>query len=69
MQTSQENFTTIVYAKFGGLTECIMDNWEIVNRKAKARELVSSTSRRGARAVYPDEYPRDFGPRIAYAVS
>ena len=32
-------------------------------------EPVSSTSRRGARATYHDEYPRDFGPRIAYTVS
>ena len=32
-------------------------------------EPVSSTSRRGARAAYHDEYPRDFGPRIAYTVS
>ena len=31
MQTSQEYFTTIAYAKFGGQTECIMDNWKIVN--------------------------------------
>ena len=31
MQTSQEYLTTIVYAKFGGQTECIMDNWKIVN--------------------------------------
>ena len=31
MQTSQEYFTTIVYANFGGQTECIMDNWKIVN--------------------------------------
>ena len=31
MQTSQEYFTTIVYAKFGEQTECIMDNWKIVN--------------------------------------
>ena len=35
----------------------------------KKLEPVSSTSRRGARAVYHDEYPRDFGPRIAYTVS
>ena len=35
MQTSQEYFTTIVYAKFGGQTECIMDNWKIVNRELK----------------------------------
>ena len=32
-------------------------------------EPVSSTSRRVARAAYRDEYPRDFGPRIAYTVS
>jgi len=38
-------------------------------RKTKKLELVSSTSRRGARAAYHDEYPRDFGPRIAYTVS
>ena len=35
------------------------------NRKL---EPVSSTSRRGARGAYHDEYPRDFGPRIAYTV-
>ena len=28
---SQEHFKTISYAKFGGQTECIMGNWEIVN--------------------------------------
>ena len=46
-------------------------------KKAKTRtsrshgllEPVSSTSRRGARAAYHDEYPRDLGPRIAYTVS
>ena len=27
----QEHFKTISYAKFGGQTECIMDNWKIVN--------------------------------------
>ena len=31
MQTSQENFTTIVCAKFGGQTKCIMGNWKIEN--------------------------------------
>ena len=34
--------------------------------KVQKLEPVSSTSRRGARAAYHDEYPRDFGPRIAY---
>ena len=32
-------------------------------------EPVSSTSRRGARAAYYDEYPLDFGTRISYTVS
>ena len=32
-------------------------------------EPVSSTSRRGARGAYHDEYPRDFGPQIADTVS
>lgn len=33
------------------------------------QESVSSTSRRGARAAFRDEYPRDFGWRMAYTVS
>ena len=37
--------------------------------KTQTLEPVSSTSRRGARAAYHDEYPRDFGPGIAYTVS
>ena len=32
-------------------------------------EPVSSTSRRGARAAYHNEYPQDFGLRIAFTVS
>ena len=31
MQYSQEHFKTMVYAKFGGQTECIMGNWKIEN--------------------------------------
>ena len=31
MQSSQENLKTIVCAKFGGQTKCIMDNWKIEN--------------------------------------
>ena len=42
------------------------NTWVNENNKS---EPVSSTSRRGARAAYHDEYPRDFGPRIAYTVS
>ena len=37
--------------------------------KYKILEPVSSTSRRGARAAYRDEYPQDFGSRIADTVS
>ena len=42
--------------------------WDRKN-KIKKLEPVSGTSRRGARAAYHDEYPRDFGSRIAYTVS
>ena len=31
MQYFQEHLKTMVYAKFGGQTECIMGNWKIVN--------------------------------------
>ena len=31
MQYSQEHLKTMVYAKFGGQTECIMGNWKIKN--------------------------------------
>jgi len=31
METSQENFATIVCAGFGGQAEGIVDNWKIVN--------------------------------------
>ena len=41
-------------------------SWDTGKQKL---EPVSSTSRRGARAAYRDEYPRDFVPRIAYTVS
>ena len=40
-----------------------------LGRRKKNLEPVSSTCRRWARAAYHDEYPRDFGPRIAYTVS
>ena len=33
MQYSQEHLKTMVYAKFGGQTECIMGNWKIENRR------------------------------------
>ena len=31
MQYSQEHLKTMVYAEFGGKTECIMGNWKIEN--------------------------------------
>ena len=40
MQTSQEYFTTIVYANFGEQTECIMDNWKIVNEILRKLSVV-----------------------------
>ena len=43
MQTSQENLKTIVYAKFGGQTKCIMGNWKIVNSSTSDRESLLST--------------------------
>ena len=35
MQYSQEHLKTMVYAKFGGQTECIMGNSKIVNGGTK----------------------------------
>ena len=32
MQYSQDHLKTMVYAEFGGQTECIMGNWKIENR-------------------------------------
>ena len=44
MQISQEYFTAIVYAKFGGQTEYIMDNWKIVNWFYLVQQVVSVIS-------------------------
>ena len=43
MQTSQEYFTTIVYAKFGGTTECIMGNWKVVNSSQRLLKFINSS--------------------------
>ena len=51
-----------------GLKSCACAD-ETTGTQEKNLEPVSSTSRRVARAAYHDEYPRDFGPRIAYTVS
>ena len=48
MQYSQEHLKTMVYAEFGGQTECIMGNWKIENRhhlrsiEALKEEIVST---------------------------
>ena len=33
MQYSQEHLKTMVYAEFGGQTECVMGNWKIENKR------------------------------------
>ena len=39
MQYSQEHLKTMVYAEFGGQTECIMGNWKIENGTLFLREI------------------------------
>ena len=41
MQYSQEHLKTMVYAKFGGQTECIMGNWKIENRCNNNKHIAS----------------------------
>ena len=38
MQYSQEHLKTMVYAEFGGQTECIMGNWKIENLKKRSEK-------------------------------
>ena len=40
MQYSQEHLKTMVYAEFGGQTECIMGNWKIENWKSRWEMLI-----------------------------
>ena len=52
MQYSQEHLKTMVYAEFGGQTECIMGNSKIENGKKKpfgfgACEIFSPKKRTG----------------------
>ena len=44
MQYSQEHLKTMVYAEFGGQTECIMGNWKIENRLLALRGHVTNAS-------------------------
>ena len=39
MQYSQEHLKTMVYAEFGGQTECIMGSWKIENARAYSLKL------------------------------
>ena len=39
MQYSQEHLKTMVYAEFGGQTECIMGNWKIENALCLSQRL------------------------------
>ena len=39
MQYSQEHLKTMVYAKFGGQTECIMGNWKIENEWVSTSQI------------------------------
>ena len=41
MQYSQEHLKTMVYAKFGGQTECIMGNWKIENALSLVERVLS----------------------------
>ena len=45
MQYSQEHLKTMVYAEFGGQTECIMGNWKIENKEYQAVIEVSGEYR------------------------
>ena len=39
MQYSQEHLKTMVYAEFGGQTECIMGNWKIENDLSRHKKI------------------------------
>ena len=53
MQYSQEHLKTMVYAKFGGQTECIMENWKIENAYRIYLPVYPQLPR-GARATFLD---------------
>ena len=44
MQYSQEHLKTMVYAKFGGQTECIMGNSKIKNAASILKQLFTQLS-------------------------
>ena len=45
MQYSQEYLKTMVYAEFGGQTECIMGNWKIENGQGQGQPSLVLMSR------------------------
>ena len=47
MQYSQEHLKTMVYAEFGGQTECVMGNWKIENRDLVHKALTRRMSPEG----------------------
>ena len=48
MQNSQEHLKTMVYAEFGGQTECIMGNWKIENgQTGRSTVLANGTQNSG----------------------
>ena len=51
MQCPQEHLKTIVYAKFGGQTKCIMGNSKIENGQICYMKDESKTEARGTRPV------------------
>ena len=44
MQYSQEHLKTMVYAEFGGQTECIMGNWKIENCRPQLKKEKNSNT-------------------------
>ena len=52
MQYSQEHLKTMVYAEFGGQTECIMGNWKIENYPGQQCPEIPSLSHFSLWPVY-----------------
>ena len=63
MQYSQEHLKTMVYAEFGGQTECIMGNWKIENETIQVKIRRSPSGEGGGGPLSPQP-PRVFGTRF-----
>ena len=59
MHTSHEHFTTIVYAKFGGQTECIMGNWKIENETGRLNQGTSAGKPKQNGEIYQNFIARE----------